>query len=104
MQLCESRGGNQREQVLAQHLRRFDPVVATGQYEDGDFYSRDAVGEASRRHSGLRGVVLVAPAPPAPSGVTTQFQEGLAHAYDSADSVGQNLGGLAPPHGVPTTT
>ncbi|MEU0395736.1 alpha/beta fold hydrolase [Streptomyces sp. NPDC006208] len=35
---------------------------------------------ASRRPAGLKGVVLVAPAPPAPIGVTHEFQEALAHA------------------------
>lgn len=47
---------------------------------------------ASRRPSGLRGVVLVAPAPPAPPvGITAQFQEELSHAYDSTESVEQSI-------------
>jgi pimeloyl-ACP methyl ester carboxylesterase len=47
---------------------------------------------ASRRPSGLRGVVLVAPAPPAPAAdITAQFQEELSHAYDSTESVEQSI-------------
>ncbi|QMU69807.1 alpha/beta fold hydrolase [Streptacidiphilus sp. P02-A3a] len=46
---------------------------------------------ASRQPSGLRGVVLVAPAPPAPVGVTARVQEGLSHAYDTTESVEQSI-------------
>ncbi|MFB6439846.1 alpha/beta fold hydrolase [Streptomyces sp. NPDC056411] len=46
---------------------------------------------ASRRPAGLRGVVLVAPAPPAPVGVTPQFQEVLAHAYDNDETIGHSI-------------
>ena len=43
---------------------------------------------AARRPKGLRGLVLVAPAPPAPVGVTPETRETLAHAYDDASTVG----------------
>lgn len=46
---------------------------------------------ASRRPVGLRGVVLVAPAPPAPVGVTPEFQEALAHAYDNDATIDQSI-------------
>ncbi|MEU6199014.1 alpha/beta hydrolase [Streptomyces sp. NPDC047061] len=46
---------------------------------------------ASRRPAGLRGLVLVAPAPPAPVGVTPEFQEALSHAYDSAETIGRSI-------------
>ncbi|MFJ8505005.1 hypothetical protein [Streptomyces avermitilis] len=46
----------------------------------------------SRRPAGLEGVVLVAPAPPAPVGMATpEFQEALAHAYDNAETIGQSI-------------
>lgn len=44
-----------------------------------------------RRPAGLKGVVLVAPAPPAPVGVTHEFQEALAHAYDNDDTIGRSI-------------
>ncbi|MGY0055168.1 alpha/beta fold hydrolase [Streptomyces sp. LZ34] len=46
---------------------------------------------ASRRPAGLKGVVLVAPAPPAPVGVTPESQEALAHAYDNDETIGQSI-------------
>ncbi|MEU0395721.1 alpha/beta hydrolase [Streptomyces sp. NPDC006208] len=46
---------------------------------------------ASRRPAGLKGVVLVAPAPPAPIGVTHEFQEALAHAYDNDETIDQSI-------------
>ncbi|BDM74466.1 hydrolase (plasmid) [Streptomyces nigrescens] len=46
---------------------------------------------ASRRPTGLAGVVLVAPAPPAPVGVTPEFQEALAHAYDTDETIGRSI-------------
>ncbi|MCX4634754.1 alpha/beta hydrolase [Streptomyces sp. P9-2B-2] len=46
---------------------------------------------ASRRPAGLKGVVLVAPAPPAPVGVTHEFQEALAHAYDNDDAIARSI-------------
>ncbi|MEU6553343.1 alpha/beta hydrolase [Streptomyces sp. NPDC046915] len=46
---------------------------------------------ASRRPAGLQGMVLVAPAPPAPVGVTPEFQEMLAHAYDSEETISQSI-------------
>ncbi|GAA2663577.1 alpha/beta hydrolase [Streptomyces lunalinharesii] len=46
---------------------------------------------AARRPAGLKGVVLVAPAPPAPVGVTPEFQEALAHAYDNHDTIDRSI-------------
>ncbi|WP_326689117.1 alpha/beta hydrolase [Streptomyces sp. NBC_01795] len=47
---------------------------------------------AARRPAGLAGVMLVAPAPPQPPAVVTpEYREGLSHAYDSPESVGQAL-------------
>ncbi|MGI5404965.1 alpha/beta fold hydrolase [Streptomyces sp. CA-135486] len=47
---------------------------------------------AARRPAGLAGVILVAPAPPEPPAVVTpEYREGLCHAYDSPESVGQAL-------------
>jgi pimeloyl-ACP methyl ester carboxylesterase len=47
---------------------------------------------AARRPAGLAGLVLVAPAPPLPPGhVTAEYQQMLAHAYDSAESAGQAI-------------
>ncbi|MER6078829.1 alpha/beta hydrolase [Streptomyces sp. NPDC001833] len=45
----------------------------------------------SRRPAGLRGLVLVAPAPPAPVGVTPEFQEALSHAYDDAQTIARSI-------------
>jgi pimeloyl-ACP methyl ester carboxylesterase len=43
---------------------------------------------AAAKPGGLRGIVLVAPAPARPAAhVDPQYQEGLSHAYDLADSV-----------------
>lgn len=46
---------------------------------------------ASRRPTGLKGVVLVAPAPPAPVGVTPELQEALSHAYDNDETIEQSI-------------
>ncbi|MFI1179687.1 alpha/beta fold hydrolase [Streptomyces sp. NPDC020799] len=46
---------------------------------------------AARRPAGLKGVVLVAPAPPAPAGVTAEAQENIAHAYDSRETIDQSI-------------
>ena len=46
---------------------------------------------AARKPAGLAGVVLVAPAPPAPVGATAQLQELTSHAYDSAETVQQGI-------------
>ncbi|MFJ6893898.1 alpha/beta fold hydrolase [Streptomyces hokutonensis] len=57
---------------------------------------------AARRPAGLRGAVLVAPAPPAPIGVTEQMQEMALHAYESEEGILQGIdlmmtrGGLTP--------
>lgn len=47
---------------------------------------------AARHPSGLAGVALLAPAPPQPPAtVTTEYQQFLAHSYDSAQTVEQAL-------------
>lgn len=46
---------------------------------------------AARKPAGLSGVVLVAPAPPAPVGQTKTLQELTSHAYDSEETVSQNI-------------
>ncbi|WP_406011219.1 alpha/beta hydrolase [Streptomyces sp. NBC_00637] len=47
---------------------------------------------AARRPSGLAGLVLVAPAPALPpAGVTDEYRQGLSHAYDSPETVGNAL-------------
>jgi pimeloyl-ACP methyl ester carboxylesterase len=46
---------------------------------------------AARRPAGLRGVVLVAPAPPAPAIMTPALQDSLVHAYDDAARVAAAL-------------
>jgi pimeloyl-ACP methyl ester carboxylesterase len=43
---------------------------------------------ASRRPTGLKALVLVAPAPPAPQPIPKEQIENMKHAYDSADSIG----------------
>ena len=57
---------------------------------------------AARRPTGLRGLVLVAPAPPAPVGVTPEQQENLAHAYDDASTVGAALDSALTHHPLPS--
>ncbi|MFI8280549.1 alpha/beta fold hydrolase [Streptomyces sp. NPDC085929] len=57
---------------------------------------------AAARPEGLAGVVLVAPAPPAPVGVTEQAQEAVSRAYDNEETVLRSIdlmlthGGLPP--------
>ncbi|MFI1767715.1 alpha/beta fold hydrolase [Streptomyces sp. NPDC020800] len=46
---------------------------------------------AARKPEGLTGVVLVAPAPPAPIGVTRQVQETVSHAYNDEEAVLQSI-------------
>ncbi|OIK26093.1 alpha/beta fold hydrolase [Streptomyces malaysiense] len=47
---------------------------------------------AARGPAGLRGVVLVAPAPPEPpASVTEEYRRGLSHAYDTPESAGHVL-------------
>ncbi|WP_116216119.1 alpha/beta fold hydrolase [Streptomyces olivoreticuli] len=47
---------------------------------------------AARRPAGLAGLALLAPAPPEPpAGLTVEHRRSLAHAYDSARTVGQAL-------------
>jgi pimeloyl-ACP methyl ester carboxylesterase len=43
---------------------------------------------ASRRPVGLKGLVLVAPSPPAPQPIPKEQIENMKHAYDSAESIG----------------
>ncbi|RZS91618.1 pimeloyl-ACP methyl ester carboxylesterase [Motilibacter rhizosphaerae] len=50
---------------------------------------------AAARPAGLRGLVLVAPAPAEPPAhVTPDYQDALSHAYDSADAVEGALGAV----------
>jgi len=56
---------------------------------------------AGRRPPGLAGVVLVAPAPPVPVGVTAAHQETLAHAYDSPETVGESIDHALTHNGLP---
>lgn len=46
---------------------------------------------AARRPAGLKGVVLVAPAPPAPVGITPEMQEVISHAYDDEQAIGASI-------------
>jgi pimeloyl-ACP methyl ester carboxylesterase len=43
---------------------------------------------ASRRPSGLKGLVLVAPSPPSPTDIPDEQIEAMKHAYDSRESIG----------------
>ncbi|KAA0097954.1 alpha/beta fold hydrolase [Mycolicibacterium sp. P1-18] len=56
---------------------------------------------AARRPAGLAGVVLVAPAPPAPAGVTAAQRDALLHAYDDAETVGQAIDHALTRRGLP---
>jgi len=42
---------------------------------------------ASRRPTGLKGLVLVAPSPPSPTVLSAEQRESLLHAYDSPESI-----------------
>ena len=46
---------------------------------------------AARKPAGLAGVVLVAPAPARPVGVTEQVRDAVTHAYDSEETVLQGI-------------
>ncbi|QWT21382.1 alpha/beta hydrolase [Bacillus sp. NP157] len=46
---------------------------------------------ASRRPPGLRGVVLVAPAPPTPMALPIEALQAMAHVYDTRESIEQAL-------------
>lgn len=46
---------------------------------------------AARKPVGLAGVVLVAPAPAKPVGVTEQVRDAITHAYDSEESILQGI-------------
>jgi pimeloyl-ACP methyl ester carboxylesterase len=46
---------------------------------------------AARQPSGLVGLILVAPAPAAPAGMTAQLQELTSHAYDDEQTVQQSI-------------
>ena len=56
---------------------------------------------AARRPGGLAGVVLVAPAPPVPVGVTAAQQDALLHAYDDAETVGEAIDHALTRRGLP---
>jgi pimeloyl-ACP methyl ester carboxylesterase len=55
---------------------------------------------AARKPEGLAGMVLVAPAPAAPVGVTEQLQQGLSHAYDSEATVLQGIDAMLTHRGL----
>ncbi|MDT5124386.1 MAG: hypothetical protein QOH54_30 [Mycobacterium sp.] len=82
-------------------------VIATLGYTDYVLIGHSMGGKvaqvlAARKPAGLAGVILVAPAPPAPVGATAQLRELTSHAYDSAETVQQSIdvmltnGGLTP--------
>lgn len=56
---------------------------------------------AAAKPEGLAGVVLVAPAPPVPIGVTEQVQETVSHAYDDEEAVLRSID-LMLTHGEPS--
>lgn len=56
---------------------------------------------AARRPAGLAGVILVAPAPPAPVEIAPAQQDVLFHAYDNAATVGQAIDQSLTRQGLP---
>lgn len=59
---------------------------------------------AARRPAGLVGLVLLAPAPPQPPAtVTEEYRQGLAHAYDSPETVQHALDQILTATPLPTT-
>ena len=56
---------------------------------------------ASRRPRGLRGLVLVAPAPPTPLALPLDARRGMVHAYDSRASIVATLQQVLAPDGLP---
>jgi pimeloyl-ACP methyl ester carboxylesterase len=55
---------------------------------------------ASRHPSGLIGLVLVAPAPPAPLALSETVRHGMARAYDSRDSIVATVEQVLAPEGL----
>lgn len=55
---------------------------------------------ASRRPHGLRGLVLVAPAPPTPLALPLDARQGMVHAYDSRESIVATLQQVLAPDGL----
>lgn len=55
---------------------------------------------ASRRPRGLRGLVLVAPAPPTPLALPLDARQGMVHAYDSRESIVATLQQVLAPDGL----
>ncbi len=100
--------GDGEDQVLIACLR---PVRLQGVRGSGRRHRRGAEPSdepfqpqmpAARKAEGLAGVVLVAPVPPTPVGVTEQVRETVSHAYDDEEAVLQSIdlmlthGGLPP--------
>jgi pimeloyl-ACP methyl ester carboxylesterase len=54
----------------------------------------------SRRPSGLKGLVLVAPSPPAPVGITPERQQQMAHAYENADTINESIDEMLTANGL----
>ncbi|HEX7388445.1 MAG TPA: alpha/beta hydrolase, partial [Castellaniella sp.] len=55
---------------------------------------------ASQRPRGLRGLVLVAPAPPTPLALPLDARQGMVHAYDSRESIVATLQQVLAPDGL----
>lgn len=55
---------------------------------------------ASRRPRGLRGLVLVAPAPPTPLALPLEARQGMVHAYDSRESIVATVQQVLAPGGL----
>ena len=55
---------------------------------------------ASRRPRGLRGLVLVAPAPPTPLALPLDARQGMVHAYDSHESIVATVQQVLAPGGL----
>lgn len=55
---------------------------------------------ASRRPRGLRGLVLVAPAPPTPLALPLDARQGMVHAYDSRESIAATVQQVLAPDGL----
>lgn len=55
---------------------------------------------ASRRPRGLRGLVLVAPAPPTPLALPLDARQGMVHAYDSRESIVATVQQVLAPDGL----
>jgi pimeloyl-ACP methyl ester carboxylesterase len=56
---------------------------------------------AARQPRGLAGLILVAPAPAAPAGMTAQLQELTSHAYDDQQTVEQSIGQMLTHRALP---